>query len=107
MSTTLKGDAPYHELLLCVGTNTTINDPKQMKMDGDYFYLKTPQEMIDTYQDIPEAIENTQKIADLCDLKLDFSRLHLPEIELPPGKSAQDYLKTCVRGFNPLSATYS
>jgi DNA polymerase-3 subunit alpha len=98
-----KEDAPMHELLLCVGTNTTINDPKHMKMDGDYFYLKTPQEMIEAYQDIPEAISNTQKIADLCDLKLDFSRLHLPEIELPPGKSAQDYLRDlCTEGFKTI-----
>ncbi len=96
-------DAPYHELLLCVGTNTTINDPKHMKMAGDYFYLKNPQEMIDAYQDIPEAIENTQIIADLCDLKLDFSRLHLPEIDLPSGKSAQDYLKDlCTGGFKTM-----
>jgi DNA polymerase III subunit alpha len=95
-----KEDAPIHELLLCVGTNTTINDPKHMKMDGDYYYLKTPQQMAEAYQDIPEAIENTQKIADLCNLKLDFSRLHLPEIELPPGKSAQDYLKDlCAEGY--------
>ena len=95
-----KEDAPMHELLLCVGTNTTINDPKHMKMEGDYFYLKTQQEMIETYQDIPEALENTQKIADLCDLKLDFSRLHLPEIELPAGKNAQTYLKDlCTDGF--------
>jgi DNA polymerase III subunit alpha len=95
-----KEDAPIHELLLCVGTNTTINDPRHMKMDGDYFYLKTPQEMMDAYQDLPEAIENTQKIADLCDLKLDFTRLHLPEIELPPGKNAQEYLADlCVEGF--------
>jgi DNA polymerase III subunit alpha len=48
--------------------------------------------MAAAYQDIPEAIENTQRIADMCDLKLDFTRLHLPEIELPPGKTAQEYL---------------
>ena len=69
-------------------------------MEGDFFYLKSPQEMEEAYQDIPEAIENTEKIAEMCDLKLDFTRLHLPEIELPPGKSAQEYLKDlCYEGF--------
>jgi DNA polymerase-3 subunit alpha len=95
-----KDDAPYHDLLLCIGTNTTVDEKKRMKMEGECFYLKSPQEMVDAYQDIPEAIENTHRIASMCDLKLDFTRLHLPEIELPPGKSAQDYLKDlCHDGF--------
>ncbi|MCR4394115.1 MAG: DNA polymerase III subunit alpha, partial [Dehalococcoidales bacterium] len=93
-------DAQVHDILLCIGTNTTINDEKRLKSAGDFFYLKSPEEMIAAYQDIPEAIENTQKIADMCDLKLDFSRLHLPEIELPPGKTAQEYLRDlCYEGF--------
>jgi DNA polymerase-3 subunit alpha len=95
-----KDDASTHDLLLCVGTNSVVTEEKRMKMAGDYFYLKTPQEMIDSFLDIPEAIENTNRIAAMCDLKLDFNRLHLPEIELPPGKSAQDYLKAlCYEGF--------
>jgi DNA polymerase III subunit alpha len=93
-------DAAIHDILLCIGTNATVNDEKRMKMSGDFIYLKTPQEMAEAYQDIPEAIENTQRIADMCDLKLDFSRLHLPEIELPPGKNAQQYLSDlCREGF--------
>ena len=93
-------DAGIHDILLCVGTNSTVNDEKRMKMAGDFFYLKSPREMEETYRDIPEAIENTERIASLCDLKLDFSRLHLPEIELPAGKSAQEYLKDlCYEGF--------
>jgi DNA polymerase III subunit alpha len=94
-------DAYAHDLLLCIGTNTTINDEKRLKSEGDFYYLKSPQEMIDTYKDIPEAIENTARIAAMCDLKLDFTRLHLPEIELPPGKSAQQYLSDlCYRDFS-------
>jgi DNA polymerase III subunit alpha len=95
-----KEDASSHDLLLCVGTNATVTEEKRMKMAGDYFYLKTPQEMKDAYLDIPEAIENTERIASMCDLKLDFTRLHLPEIELPSGKNAQEYLKDlCYEGF--------
>jgi DNA polymerase III subunit alpha len=93
-------DAPIHDILLCIGTNTTINDEKRLKSDGDFYYLRSHDEMAALYRDIPQAIENTEKIAAMCDLKLDFSRLHLPEIELPPGKNAQEYLKDiCYEGF--------
>jgi DNA polymerase III subunit alpha len=95
-----KEDAPVHDLLLCIGTNSVISDEKRMKMSGDFIYFKTPEEMAAAYQDIPEAIDNTQKIADMIELKLDFSRLHLPEIELPPGKNAHQYLSDlCYEGF--------
>ncbi|HEX7475128.1 MAG TPA: DNA polymerase III subunit alpha, partial [Dehalococcoidales bacterium] len=93
-------DAPVHDILLCIGTNSVVTDTKRIKMNGDFLYLKSPEEMAANFQDIPEAIENSGKIAAMCDLKLDFTRLHLPEIELPPGKSAQDYLKDlCYAGF--------
>jgi DNA polymerase III subunit alpha len=93
-------DAEAHDLLLCIGTNSVVTDERRMKIHGDFLYFKTPEEMAAAYQDIPEAIENTQKIADMVDLKLDFSRLHLPEIELPPGKNAQQYLADlCEVGF--------
>jgi DNA polymerase III subunit alpha len=95
-----KEDASTHDLLLCVGTNAVVTEEKRMKMAGDYFYLKTPLEMKEAYLDIPEAVENTDRIAAMCDLKLDFTRLHLPEIELPSGKNAQEYLKDlCYEGF--------
>ena len=93
-------DASTHDLLLCIGTNSTVNDPKRMKMQGDFFYLKSPDEMAEAYRDIPEALENTHKIAEMCDLKLDFERLHLPEIKLPPGKTPDEYLSDlCYEAF--------
>ena len=85
-------DAPAHELLLCIQTNTSINDEKRMKMAGDFFYLKSPEEMSKLFEDIPEAIENTRRIADMCQLELEFGRLHLPEIELPQGKTPDQFL---------------
>jgi DNA polymerase-3 subunit alpha len=87
-----KEDASAHDLLLCIGTNSSIHDDKRLKMAGDFFYLKSPQEMAELFQDIPQAIENTGRIADMCNLDLEFGRLHLPEIELPEGKSADQYL---------------
>jgi DNA polymerase-3 subunit alpha len=90
-------DAATHDLLLCIGTNSSINDEKRVKMAGDFFYLKSPEEMAELYRDIPEAIVNTERIAEMCNLKLEFGRLHLPEIELPEGKTADEFLAELCR----------
>ncbi len=96
-----KEDASAHDLLLCIGTNSTVTDEKRMKMDGDFLYLKSPEEMEALYRDIPEAIENTGKIADMCNLTFDFSRLQLPQIEIPEGKTADEYLSDlCYAGLD-------
>ncbi len=87
-----KGDAPAHDLLLCIGTNSSIYDEKRMKMAGDFFYLRSSSEMKELYKDIPQALENTEKIAQACQLELEFGRLHLPEIDLPQGKTADQFL---------------
>jgi len=87
-----KEDAWAHDLLLCIGTNTSINDKNRLKMAGDFFYLKSAEEMAELYRDIPQAIENTERIAEMCDLRLEFGRLHLPEIDLPEGKTADQFL---------------
>jgi len=93
-------DASTHDLLLCIGTNSSIYDERRLKMAGDFFYLKSPQEMAELYQDIPQALENTERIAEKCNLKLEFGRLHLPEIELPEGKTADQFLADlCYRGL--------
>ena len=85
-------DASTHDLLLCIGTNSSIHDDKRLKMAGDFFYLKRPEEMAELFKDIPQAVENTERIAEMCNLNLDFGRLHLPEIELPEGKTADQFL---------------
>ena len=95
-----KEDAVTHDILLCVGMNTTVLDEKRIKMAGDFYYLKSPEEMAVDFQDIPEALENTGKIADKCNLELEFERLHLPTIELPLGKTAFEYLSDlCYEGL--------
>ncbi len=86
-------DASTHDLLLCIQTNSSIYDDKRIKMAGDFFYLKSPQEMAKLFKDIPQAIENTERIAEMCNLELEFGRLHLPQIELPEGtKTADQFL---------------
>jgi len=95
-----KEDASSHELLLCIQTNTSIYDEKRLKMAGDYFYLKSPEEMASLFADLPQALDNTQKIADLCQLELEFGKLYLPQVDLPPDKTADDYLAELVwQGF--------
>jgi len=85
-------DASAHDLLLCIGTNSSVNDDKRLKMAGEFFYLKSPQEMAELYRDIPQALENAGHIAEMCNLELEFGRLHLPEIELPGEKTADQFL---------------
>jgi DNA polymerase-3 subunit alpha len=95
-----KEDAPAHELLLCIQTNTSVYDEKRLKMAGDFFYLKSPEEVEELFADLPQAVENTQLIADMCQLELDFSKLHLPQVELPQGKNADNFLaELCWQGL--------
>jgi len=94
-------DASAHDLLLCIGTNSSIHNDKRMKMAGDFFYLRSPQEMTELFSDIPQALENTERIAEMCNLELEFGRLHLPEIELPEGKTADQFLaELCHQGLH-------
>lgn len=94
-------DAKTHDLLLCIGTGSMVQDTSRMKMQADSFYLKSETEMAELYRDIPEALENTGKIADMCDLKLEFGRLHLPQIERPSGLSSDEYLAQLCREALP------
>lgn len=85
-------DAHSHDLLLCIQTNTSVSDEKRLRMAGDYFYLRSPGEVESLFSDLPEAVDNTKRIADMCEVDLDFSSLHLPQVELPQGKQADGYL---------------
>jgi len=91
-------DAPAHDLLLCIGTNNVVSDEKRLKMlPDDSYYLKSPEEMAALFPDVPEAIENTARIAAMCNLELEFGRLHLPEIKLPEGLTPFEYLRVLCR----------
>jgi len=93
-------DAEIHDLLLCVQTNANVNDEKRMKMAGDYFYLRSPEEVAELFADLPDAIENTVRIAEQCNLELTFGELHLPEVDLPESRSAEEHLSSlCEEGF--------
>jgi DNA polymerase III subunit alpha len=87
-----KDDAYAHDILLCIQTNNTIYNDKRPKMPGDSFYLRSPEEMQELFAEQPEALTNTERVVELCNLDLGFGRLHLPEVELPRGKTADEYL---------------
>ena len=85
--------AASHEALLCIQTQTTLEDPNRMRFQTDEFYFKSPQEMKDLFKEIPEAITNTCEIASRCNLELDFNKVHLPKYEPPVGKTKEEFLK--------------
>jgi DNA polymerase-3 subunit alpha len=95
-----KQDAAAHELLLCIQTNTSVYDEKRLKLAGDFFYLKSPEEVDQLFADLPQAMESAQAIADMCELELDFTKLYLPHVEVPQGRKADDFLaELCWQGL--------
>lgn len=93
----LPSDAYGQEILLCIQTNTTMDDPKRMRMQGETFYLRSAEEMAQLFEDVPEAIANTRAIAERCNLKLDSSRTHLPHFGVPAGYTPYTYLEKLCR----------
>lgn len=106
-----KEDAYIHEILLCIQTGKKMSDPDRMKMGVDEFYVKSPEEMADYFKNIPEAIENTVKIAEKCNFDFEFGNTKLPNYEVPKEyKTHADYFKELCRtglkkryGDNPSS----
>ncbi len=93
-------DSEAQDVLLCIQTNATVGDDNRLRMEDDSFYLKSEAEMRELFADLPEAIENAGRIADECNLELEFNRLLLPQIELPDGLSSFEYLEQlCWEGF--------
>jgi DNA polymerase-3 subunit alpha len=88
-----KDRAASHEALLCIQTQTTLDDPNRLRFQTDEFYFKSPAEMKELFKDIPQAITNTLEVAGRCNLELDFSSVHLPKYEPPTGKTKEDFLK--------------
>ncbi len=80
-----KEDAYIHEVLLCIQTGKKMNDEDRMKMGADEFYVKSPEEMAEYFKNIPEAIENTVKIAEKCNFDFEFGNTKLPNYDVPEG----------------------
>ena len=97
----LQEHAHLQDILICIHTNTNIEDGKRLRMEEASYYLKSPEEMAQLFEDLPEAITNTQVIADKCDLDIDFSQLRLPQYQVPEGVTPFEYLsKICWDGLS-------
>jgi len=91
-----KSDAKAHDALLCIQTQTTLDATDRMKFQSDQMYFKSRDEMKQAFQEVPESIENTVKIAEKCHLDLDFSQLHLPRFEAPEGQDNAVFFKDLI-----------
>ncbi len=89
---TYAADAASHEVLLCVGTRTTMSDPNRFKFDAQDFYLKSPAEMRAIWKDYPEACDNTLLIAERCDVKFTEGANLMPSFEVPQGETEETWL---------------
>ena len=96
-----KEDAEVQDVLICVGTGKTVDDEDRLKMHTNQLYLKTAEEMAELFPHLPEAYANTAKIADSCELELEFDRHILPAYRpIPEGQTAGSYLaELCQQGL--------
>lgn len=97
----LKSDDSYvHDVLLAVQTNTQVDDKDRLTMKADDFSLQDPQTMIEKFKEIPQAITNTQVIAQMCNVEIEMGKVHLPEFSLPENFTADQYLtELCQQGL--------
>ncbi len=93
-------DAEAHDILLCVQTRKLLSDENRMRYEGGQYYVKSPEEMAELFPYIPEALENTQKIADRCEVEIEFGVTKLPKFDVPAPHTSWEYLnKLCYDGL--------
>ena len=91
-----KEDYKIHNILICLQTGKTIEEENKMSYIPGEFFLRSEEQMRDLFEDYPEAIENTKKIAEMCNVELEFGNLHLPYFAIPDGFTNSSYLKKLV-----------
>jgi DNA polymerase-3 subunit alpha len=90
------GDDKAHDALCCISTGKKLDDESRFRLESDQFYLKSPVEMYDLFNEYPEALENTNRIAEQCNVEIDFETRHAPVYPLPEGRSDYDELRELV-----------
>lgn len=89
-----------HEALLCIQTQTFLNDPNRMRLKTDQFFFKPPEQMKREFLWVPEALSNTVEIAEKCNLDLRFGQYHLPNYDPPNGQGKDEFLEElCAKGI--------
>lgn len=95
-----KEDSELHDVLLCIQTGKTIDDPGRMRFQTDEFYLKSEEELREHFAQVPEAFSNTERIAQRCQVEITFGTYHLPEFQYPAGYDGWSWFeKLCLEGF--------
>ena len=95
-----KEDAEYQDVLLCIQTGKTVDEENRMKMETPEFYLKSEEEMRALFSFAEDAVDNTAKIAERCQLVLEFDKPQLPEFRIETGQSSEEYLRgLCEKGM--------
>ncbi len=88
-----KEDAHPHDLMLCLQTGKTINEPNRMKFDTDQLYVKSTDEIAAEFKELPGAVANTVRIAEACNLELALNQTHLPQYKVPEGFTRETYVE--------------
>ena len=95
-----RADSEAHQVLLCIQTQTNLEDPKRMRLSTDEFYFKSPEEMKSLFSEVPEAAANTIEIAQKCNLEMEFGVFKMPHYTPPQGTTNEDFLrKLCDQGL--------
>lgn len=94
-----KEDSNVHDILLCIQTGKTVSEENRMSFATDQFYFKSGEEMSRIFSKVPEAIDNTVKIAERCNVEMDFDQFYLPYFDVPGNQTALEYLEElCSKG---------
>ncbi len=88
-----KEDSRPHDMMLCLQTGKTVNDPNRMKFDTDQLYVKSTQEVVEEFKELPAAVSNTVRIAEQVDLQLTLNKTFLPQYKVPDGFTREQYLE--------------
>jgi DNA polymerase III subunit alpha len=88
-----RDDHKYHDVLLCIQTNSTLDQEDRLRFSSDQFFLKDHEEMGELFGETPEALSNTVEIAERCDVELEFGRYLLPKYQVPEGYDLDAYLE--------------
>ena len=92
-----KEDVEAQDILMLINTGADINDPERLSMNQDDFSMKSPQQMAEEFKDYPQALENTQKIAEDCNIEIELGKTKLPTFPLPEGTTADQFLEDLCR----------
>lgn len=104
-----RADHEFHDVLLCIQMGKTLDDPNRMRFNSDDYYLKSAEEMAELFPEYPEAMENTVRIAERCNVDFSFGNHYLPKFPLPEGTTEEEYLRRLCEEkltsrYNPVTA---